>query len=165
MRGTGLNFVFCTNILSSGMKKFNFKLETVLKYRKILRDQQRARLALANAAMHETEALLDELDGQREEIYQSMVESAKEGFSLINHQVKDTFNQKIGQERSKEKIRLAKRRKAVEFEGKKLVKSAQEHKGLEKLKDQHKELHDKDCLSLEIKQIDDLVNSRFCQQE
>lgn len=143
------------------MKKFKFKLDTVLKYREILKNIQIGKLANAQRACRETEAYLENLDERKEKVYQSMIEGAKEGFSLIDHQNNETFNKMIIHEKSKEKVRLAKRTRALNYERDKLVRQAKDHKAIEKLEDKAKDLYKQEILSLEMKQIDDLVNGRF----
>jgi flagellar export protein FliJ len=146
------------------MKQFKFKLEKILKYRKLLKDAQQGKLVRAEEARNQTLAELKELDLEREGLYQAMVENAEQGFSLVAQQGQETFNRKIEFDKNKEKIRLAKRTKAVEIEKQKLIRLARNEKVMEKFKDKAKDLHRKDCLSLEMKQIDDLTNTRFSQQ-
>ncbi len=146
------------------MKQFKFKLEKILKYRKLLKDAQQGKLIRAEEARDQTIAELKELDFEREELYEAMVENAEQGFSLVAQQGQETFNRKIEFDKNKEKIRLAKRTKAVEIEKQKLIRLARNEKVMEKFKDKAKDLHRKDCLSLEMKQIDDLTNTRFSQQ-
>lgn len=146
------------------MKQFKFKLEKILKYRKLLKDAQQAKLIRAEEARDQTIAELKGLDQEREDLYEAMVENAEQGFSLVAQQGQETFNRKIEFDKNKEKIRLAKRTRAVEMERQKLIKLAQNEKAMEKFKDKAKGLHKKDCLSWEMKQIDDLTSTRFCQQ-
>ncbi len=145
-------------------KKFKFKLESVLKLRTILKDLQEAKLAQANRACQETQSYIDALNQQQHQTYQHMIDNAEEGFSLIDYQNQEAFNAKIIGERGKEKVRLAKREKAKEFEKARYIRHAQGHKAIEKLKDRALELHQKETLDEEMKQIDDLVNSRYRAQ-
>lgn len=142
------------------MKRFKFRLEPVLKYRKIIKDQQEARLVRAQMACRETEADLEALKNKKAEAQAQMAENAKLGFSLIEHEASEIYNKKLDKERSVEKVRLAKRHKAIEFERKKLVKASIEEKSIEKLKDKQKKLYQAEFLQWEMKQIDDLVNTR-----
>jgi flagellar export protein FliJ len=143
------------------VRKFKFKLDPILKYRQILKDIQQSKFVKAQQSCEETENYVNSLDLRQERVYQSMIESAEQGFSLVAHQGKEIFNRMITEEKSKEKVRLAKRKKALDFERIRFTKAAQDYKALEKVKDKAKELHQKELLSLEMKQIDDLVNSRF----
>jgi flagellar export protein FliJ len=94
-----------------------------------------------------------------------MVENAEHKFSLDDHRDYQAYNQMIISERSKEKTRLAKRKKSLEYENTKFIAASKNLKAMEKLKDKALELHQKDMLALEMKQIDDLVNSRYRAQE
>ena len=141
-------------------KKFKFRLQTVLKYRQILKDQQEARLMQAEAARQQTQEDIDALDKVRSQTYESMVENLESGFNLQDQLNHEQFNKSILYDKSKEKARLAKRIKAVEFEKVKLVRNNIDLKSIEKLKDNAKKLHQKELLEEEMKQIDDLVNSR-----
>ncbi len=147
------------------MKRFKFKLEKILKYRKLLKDVQEAKVLRAEEAKRETIEDLKGLDGERARVYDAMIENAEQGFSLIVQQGQETFNKKIEFDKNKEKIRLVKRTKAAEIERQKYIKLAKNEKAIDKLKDKAKGLHDKECLLLEMKQIDDLTNTRFCQQQ
>jgi flagellar FliJ protein len=141
-------------------KKFKFRLQTVLKYRQILKDQQEAKLMTAESARKQTEADIQELDDKRHLNYQSMIENLESGFSLQDQLNHESFNKSILYDKSKEKARLAKRIKAVDFEKAKLLKHNIDLKSIEKLKDNAINLHQKELLQEEMKQIDDLVNSR-----
>ncbi len=142
-------------------KKFKFKLETVLKLRKILKDQQETRLAHANRACQETQAHIDSLNQEQRITYQYMIDNVEQGFSLVDQRNQEAFNAKIIGERARENVRLAKREKAKEFEKARYVRQAQAFKAIEKLKARALELHQKELLDEEMKQIDDLVNSRY----
>lgn len=141
-------------------KKFKFRLATVLKYRQILKDQQEAKLMTAEAARNQTQEDIQKLDDVRSATYQAMVENLESGFSLQDQMNHESFNKSILYDKSKEKARLAKRLKAVEFEKVKLVRKNIDLKSIEKLKDTAVKLHQKELLEEEMKQIDDLVNSR-----
>ena len=141
-------------------KKFKFRLETVLRYRQILKNQQDAKLMQAEAARQKTQDDIDGLDQLRSDTYQAMVDNLESGFSLQDQLNHEGFNKMILFDKSKEKTRLAKRIKAVEFEKAKLVRKNIDLKSIEKLKDKALELHQKELLEEEMKQIDDLVNSR-----
>jgi flagellar export protein FliJ len=147
------------------MKKFKFKLSAVLRYREILKDLQEAKVIRANNACNETELELKHLEGRQHKVYETMVENAEHKFSLDDHRDYQAYNQMIIAERSKEKTRLAKRKKTLDYENNRLIKNSKDLKAMEKLKDKALELHQKDLLALEMKQIDDLVNSRYRAEE
>lgn len=146
-------------------KKFKFKLESVLKIRKIKKDQQEVKLSQANRAYNETQAYIAALNDKQHEVYAYMIKNTEQGFSLTDHQNNESFNAKIITERSKEHVRLAKREKAKEFERVRYIKLAQGLKAIEKLQTKALELHQKDLLDEEMKQIDDLVNTRYRVQD
>lgn len=141
-------------------KKFKFRLATVLKYRKILKDQQEAKLMTAESAKQKTQNDIQELDDIRSATYQAMVDNLESGFSLQDQLNHESFNKSILHDKGKEKARLAKRMKAVEFEKVKLVRKNIDLKSIEKLENTAIKLHQKELLEEEMKQIDDLVNSR-----
>jgi flagellar export protein FliJ len=143
------------------VKKFKFKLQPILRYRQILKDLQEAKVIRANQACNETERDLDKLQVRQHLVYESMIENAEEAFSLDAHRNYQTYNHMIINERSKEKTRLAKRKKSHEFEQKKFINTSKNLKAIEKLQDKALELHQKEILKLEMKQMDDLVNGRY----
>lgn len=142
-------------------KKFKFKLEAVLRYRQIIKDTQEARLMQANNACRETEEYISFLDSKRHEVYQGMAENLEQGFSLVEQQSSETYNRMVLGEKAKENARLAKRKKAQEFEKIRYIDYSKKHRAIDRLKDQAIELHQKEILDEEMKQIDDLVNTRY----
>ncbi|MEY3370892.1 MAG: hypothetical protein RLZZ361_1562 [Cyanobacteriota bacterium] len=147
------------------MKRFKFKLSAVLRYRDILKNLQEAKVIQANKACLETEQELINLTQRQHKVYENMVENAEHKFSLDDHRDYQAYNQMIISETSKEKTRLAKRKKTLEYENTKFIVFAKNKKTMEKLKDKAFELHQRDMLALEMKQIDDLVNSRYRVEE
>lgn len=143
------------------MKKFKFRLDAVLKYKKILKDKQLAQYNKALGAYKDVENKIIDLEQQQENVYSSMVQNAQDGFSLMQHQGKEIVNQKILHEMNVEKVRLAKRKKLVKVEQKKLVGYAKDEKGIEILKENALEEYKQELLAEEIKEIDDIVSTRF----
>ena len=111
------------------MKKFKFRLDAVLKYKKILKDKQLAQYNKALGAYKDIENKINDLEQQQEDVYNSMLQNAQDGFSLINHQSKEIVNQKIHHEMNVEKVRLAKRKKLVQVEQKNLLAMQKMKKG------------------------------------
>ncbi len=146
-------------------KKFKFRLATVLKYRQILKDQQEAKLMQAESARQKTQADIDALDGLRSDTYQAMIDNLDSGFNLQDQLNHESFNKVILYDKGKEKARLAKRIRAVDFEQSKLLRRNIDLKSIEKLEDKALKLHQKEILEEEMKQIDDLVNSRHRVQD
>lgn len=146
-------------------KKFNFRLKTVLKHRQILKDQQEAKLMTAQSAQQKTESDIQELDDLRHSTYQAMVDNLEQGFKLQDQLNNETYNRAILYDKSKEKARLAKRIKAVEFEKARLLKYNIDLKSIEKIKDKAIKLHQKELQEEEMKHIDDLVHSRHRAQD
>ena len=143
------------------MKKFKFKLNTVLKYKKILKDKQLTQYNRALEAYNDVENQINRLDQEQQNIFDSMVQSAQAGFNLSQHQGYEFYNQKIIYQKNLEKVRLAKRRKLVQVEQKKLIDYSKDEKGIEILKDNTFREYKKELLAEEIKEIDDIVCTRF----
>jgi flagellar export protein FliJ len=141
-------------------KKFKFKLASILKYRKIMKEQQEAKLAQAQFAKMQTEEDIQAIDNKRHQTYQALASNLETGFNLQDQLNHESFNKVLLYDKSKEKARLAKRIKAVEFEQAKLIRKHMDFKSIEKLEDQAKKLHQKELLEQEMKQLDDLVNTR-----
>jgi flagellar export protein FliJ len=142
-------------------KKFKFKLEAVLRYRQILRNMQEARLMQANNACRETEEFIGFLDDKQHKVYEAMVENLEQGFSLVEQNCSETYQRMLLSEKAKENARLAKRKKAQEFEKLRYIDYSKQYKAIDTLKDQAIVLHQKELLDEEMKQIDDLVNTRY----
>lgn len=142
-------------------KRFKFKLGAVLKYRQILRDMQEAKLIQANNACIETEEYIEFLDKKRNNATEELIKNLEQGFSLIDQQNSDSYCKMVLSEKAKENARLARRKKAQEFEKVRYIDYSKKHKAIDLLKDKALELHRKEILSEEMKQIDDLVNTRY----
>ena len=143
------------------MKKFKFRLDAVLKYKKILKDKQLAQLNKAMSAYKDVENRINDLNQKQEDVYTSMVQNAQDVFNLSQHQGKEIVNQKILHEMNVEKVRLAKRQKLVQVEQKKLISYSKDEKGIEILKENALEDYKQELLAEEIKEIDDIVSTRF----
>ena len=143
------------------MKKFKFRLDAVLKYKKILKDKQLAQLNKAMSAYKDVENRINDFNQKQEDVYNSMVQNAQDGFNLSQHQGKEIVNQKILHEMNVEKVRLAKRQKLVQVEQKKLISYSKDEKGIEILKENALEDYKQELLAEEIKEIDDIVSTRF----
>lgn len=146
-------------------KKFKYKFDTLLRLRKILKDLQESKLARASQAYKETEDCINQLNDKQHQTYQEMIDNLGNTFSLVDQQNQEVFNHMIIGERSKELVRLAKRDKARKVEQERFVEYAVAHKALEKLRDKAFELAQKELQQEEMKQIDDLVISRYRVQD
>jgi flagellar export protein FliJ len=142
-------------------KKFKFKLEAVLRYRQILRNIQEARLMQANNACRETEEFISSLDDKHHKAYEAMIENLEQGFSLVEQNSTEIYQRMLMSDKAKENARLARRKKAQEFEKLRYIDYSKQFKAIDTLKDQAMSLHQKELLDLEMKQIDDLLNMRY----
>lgn len=115
----------------------------------------------AARACQETEALIKTLDDQKHATYQAMIENLQQGFSLVDKVNQDSFNHMVLAEKSKEQSRLAKRKRAHDYENAKYISLSRSHLIVDKLKDKAIDLHHKALLEEENKLIDDLVSTRF----
>lgn len=156
------SFISKEPIKSLVPKKFKFRLATVLRYRQILKDLQEAKLMQINNAVNQTEDDIRQIDSKRTEAYQSLADNltGAKGFSIIDQNNTEAYNYMLLHDKAKEQSRLAKRKRAQQFEQVRYVSYATDLKAIEKLEDKAKELHQKELLEEEMKQIDDLVNSR-----
>jgi flagellar FliJ protein len=143
------------------MKKFKFKLEPVLKYKKILKDKQLAQFGQAQSAYREVEQDIENIKTAQKDTQQLMIDQAQTGFDLLSHETKELYINKLNTDLHREKVRLAKRRQRLELEQKKLIHIAKDEKGIEILKEKAVEEFKSELLYEQIKEIDDLISSRF----
>lgn len=153
-------FIFVNWKILLVSKKFKFRLAAVLRYREILKDTQEAKVLQAIASCKEVENEIDNLDAKQHATYQAMIDNLSQGFSLIDKVNQDSFNEAIINSKSKEKTRLAKRQRALDFERLKYTNYARQHLIVEKLEDKAKALHHQALIQEENKLLDDLVNSK-----
>lgn len=147
------------------MKKFNFKLESVLKYRKILCDQAKEDLAKANKERQDIEAELHAVD--EEEVRQR--EKFKENQSMGQIDVRHILHQlsymaHLGLCKKEIKHDLAENKKKIDEKRAAYLDKSRDQKALEKLKDKNKLDHIKDALREEQAAIDESAITRHSRK-
>lgn len=142
------------------MKKFKFTLESVLTIRKHALEDERIKLA---SIMNVYNKQLDVLNQMNNALIELRKESEKylEGVFdsniLANY---SAFLNKISQDiKTQEKI-IEKTKQELELQQKIAKEAYIKVKSLENLKEKQKEQYNREFLQEEIKQIDDIVNSK-----
>ena len=138
------------------MKKFNFKLDSVLKYRKILCDQAKDNLAKAHKERQDTET---ELNTTIDEEYKQREKFRKEqvvGKMNIRHVLdRLSYMAHLAGHKRQKKHELVENEKKVNQQRDIYVEKSKEQKVLDKLKEKQKVDYIKKIGSLEQKQIDE----------
>lgn len=143
------------------MKKFNFKLDTLLKQKKLLKDEARREYSEAQEKANQKLGYIKHLYGQIDETREKISLSQKKKISEI-HMINqlDEFiegqKKRIDQERLKARELLS----AAEDKHDKLVEASREFKKIEILKAKNYERFLKEKNKKEVKELDDLSMMR-----
>ena len=139
------------------MAKFQFRLASVQRLRESVRDERRAKLAEAYAALRQLDERRSEIEHERDQLLAWQTSSAR-GQVNVDHILEAQRYQAILQS---ELHVLSQQRQAVETEAEKrraaLVLADQEVKVLEKLCDSQLERHRQHAAALDMKQLDEVA--------
>lgn len=143
------------------MKKFDFKLEPLLEYRQRLEDILRKDLAEAGRLLDIEEARFSELRGKHRDSI-TEVERLK-GQDNNTEELLLYYNYLIGLKdyMEEQSVIVAKSRNMYENQRRKLVKSAQERRTVELVKERAQGLHQIEENREDQKITDDIATSRF----
>lgn len=143
------------------MKKFNFPLEKVLKFRTSLLDEEKNRLAELRRDAAETESRIEDCRRQIKQSDLELKESAARGttigrIQLLNFEI-DSANRMIEEleKQLKKQLFLVERQLAVVLEATKDVN------GLERLKDKQREEYNEAIRKEDDLTISELVSSQY----
>lgn len=136
------------------MRRFVFRAQAALDFRRRLEDDAKRDLAAANAAVDEAQASLDESIGRRE---QGLQEAGRHHAQATDVASLEWYRNWIGEQRrevARREERLATRRSAAAEARDKLTKARVDVRVLEKLHDRARRAYDADVGREEQKQID-----------
>ena len=138
------------------MKKFKFRLEQVLRFRKIVKDEKRRILAEANAGLTEAEEHLDLLKRQLGQVYVKTNEiMGGEDFYLA-----DMYSQRLENEILRQKDLILIREESVRVALADYVEASKETKTLETLKSRKLAAYNEVVLSEDAKFLDELATQK-----
>ncbi|MCK8823551.1 flagellar export protein FliJ [Fuchsiella alkaliacetigena] len=146
------------------MKKFEFKLQTVLNYRQQEEDMFKQQLARARLELNKAQDKLDSLLTNKKDIQAQLKKSEREGIDI--HQAM-LYRDYIAMLKNKiiEQIKVV-NKKQQHFDKckQKLLDKAKECKILDKLKERREEEHQQEFLRQQQKAIDEVAGNSFNRQ-
>lgn len=148
------------------MKKFNFKLESVLKYRKTLADQAKDELAKAHKSRDDSEQALTEAiekEGNHREVFK---EDQKKQIIDIHSMLAHLryLAHLVGDKRHKQR-ELFQKEKELENKRRIYVEKSRDKKAMEKLKEKKKSEYLRETMNVEQKVIDESAVMRHSRKE
>lgn len=142
------------------MKKFKFTMQPLLKVRLSLEKQQKAEFAKAQQRVAECLMQLNGLYRKLEQVNEAYLQMAAQGTGVDELAVYSRYFQYINEEIEQGKADLAQAERHRDKARQTLVKTMQDRKVLEKLKESQLEQYMKDQQAEQDKEIGDMVSYR-----
>ena len=142
------------------MKKFQFQLDTVLRYKTQVLDIRLAEHGSALAAVRRQEGVLEQATGNRLACEEEYRQRKAEGLTIAEAMKYETGIEVLEAAVRREAAKLKELQKAEEQKRAALVEAKQETQSLEKLKEMKRGEYDSMVAKAEEKEIDDLVMAR-----
>ena len=141
------------------MKKFQFSLETVLRYKEQVLESLQNEYAAAAQRVREQEALLRQTEGRYRDLNQEFRTAAEEGITIADAMGYETGLRELEKEIQAQEKRLRQLQEEAEEKRLKMVAARQETASLEKLRDHKLEDYQKMVQKQEEQFIDELVST------
>ena len=144
------------------MKKFNFRLETVLKLKEKALSDKLLELAKITKILQEEEEKLGSIKTRMEEINNNLIESFNgSDINIIEIQTSKGFLIKLGNEAKNQKELLKQINRAIQERQKEVQEALKEKNILEKLKEKQSKKHYDEFMYKEAVELDDIAISRY----
>ncbi len=141
------------------MKKFVFKLERILKYRQLIKDEKKKELILKNQILKKEEDRLNTLSRLMEE------NKIGEGYININFLLlSGQYSVYLAEEIKNQKEVIKKSINDVEVAKNEYLLASKDSRALELLREKQETEYEKNLLKEEEKESDDTVIQRFCEE-
>ena len=141
------------------MKKFQFSLDTVLRYKLQVLESLQNEYAVAAQRVREQEALLRQTEGRYRDLNQEFREAAAEGITIADAMGYESGLRVLEKEIQAQEKRLRQLQDEAEEKRLKMVAARQETASLEKLRDHKLEDYQKMLQKQEEQFIDELVST------
>ena len=141
------------------MKKFQFSLETVLRYKEQVLESLQNEYAAAAQRVREQGALLRQTEGRYRDLNQEFRTAAEEGITIADAMGYETGLRVLEKEIQAQEKRLRQLQEEAEEKRLKMVAARQETASLEKLRDHKLEDYQKMVQKQEEQFIDELVST------
>ncbi len=142
------------------MKKFQFQLDTVLRYKTQILDIRLAEHGSALAAVRRQETILEQARQNRMDCEEEYRQRKAEGITIVEAMKYETGIEVLDARVKREAAALRELQRDEEKKRAALVEAKQETQSLEKLKDIKRGEYDSAIAKAEEKEIDDLVMAR-----
>lgn len=144
------------------MKKFSFRLEKVLRYRKYLEKKAQKKLSDSMYEYQSRENSIKEIEKKQIELSSRCSDEKRKGIDVLRYQRYNLYFKKLNDDRERENIALKEAETAVQFHRSLLEKELIRKKMLEKLKEIQRDRYMECAVKDEQKQSDEtaIIRSR-----
>ncbi len=143
------------------MKRFAFRLETLLKYRKNLEEKERAQLFQIIARLRREQNHLENLQKKHQEVLVDLAEQRSAGTDFADASWFYAYLDRLRLEMRKSAERICRLEQDLEDQKAVLIEASKRKKILDSLKTRQRKTHQANAEKLEQKSVDDLVVVRY----
>lgn len=142
------------------MKKFVFRLDTVLNYRQQTEEMLKGEHMAALRKVRECETRLQQMQKGYEECAQRMEQEKQQGIRILQLQIYESYLEQMRMKIRMQKRQLAVERKNEEEKKKILVEARKETAAIQKLKQKKKQVYEQEVQKKEEQFVEEFVSNR-----
>jgi flagellar FliJ protein len=146
------------------MKKFKFRLESVLKYKGFLEKEAKQALMSVNLDIKECEANIEQIKFKRLNLIDELEKKTEEGISIEFYHMHQNYIASVENSLVREKKRLEYLFKEKDLKTKRLIDARKEKEAMERLKDKTKKKYIEEMLYEEQKELDEISSIKKARE-
>lgn len=147
------------------MKKFSFRLESLLQHRKLLEDRERTTLSQARSELISENDRQDELQRRRRSTFETIIDADSGRIDGLDLELGRRYLERVGTEIAGSKKRLETLDRVVQAQTQVVVEASKRTKVLDTLKTKKKKEHRLAADKAEQKDVDEVVVLRHPRRE
>lgn len=145
------------------MKRFAFKLQTLLDHRKTIEDIRLMELARLRMGEQELAARLEVLRAERDRAWQTLFDLVVRGSDVWKLERADEHCRAVGDEVRLQEITLIAARKRVRGKLQEVIEASRDRKLMEQLRDQRRREYEVEAARVEQRELDDMASIRYAR--
>jgi flagellar protein FliJ len=147
------------------MKRFNFRLETLLRHRKNQEDRERGELSRARNELNTEHTRREDLERQKLGTIEDLRNASVGELDPLDFELGRLYLNRIGTEIADSEKRLAKLDQAVQDQTQVVVEARKKTKVLDTLKTKHHKAYQTEVDKVEQKAVDEIVVTRYAGKD
>ena len=147
------------------MRRFNFRLESILRHRKLLEDRERTVLSQARTELKVETDHHEDLEKRRQSTIETIVDASSGQIDPLDLDVGRRYLERIGTEIARSEQRLVTLDHAVKTQTRVVVEASKKTKVLDTLKSRKRKEHQVEADKAEQKGVDEIVVIRHVHRE